>query len=138
MLFQGIAQSRHQSCLLLTSREMPIELDFDEGATSPIRTIKVHGLTSSAGQAMLTDKGLFGSANSWEVFIHYYTGNPLALKIAATTVRNLFGGDLAAFLKEAPVTLHTLNQLLSNQFEHLSLWSAISCSGWRSSGNPCR
>ncbi len=119
-LFQSIAQARHQSCLLLTSREMPLELEVSEGVSTPVRVMKVTGLTSSASQAMLTDKGLFGTADAWDIFVHYYTGNPLALKIAAATVRDLFGGDLTAFLREAPVTLHTLNQLLGNQFDHLS------------------
>lgn len=119
-LFQSIAQSRHHSCLLLTSREMPVELEVSEGKTSAVRVMRVAGLNSSASQAMLHDKGLFGPADAWEVFVHYYTGNPLALKVAASTVRDLFGGDLAAFLREAPVTLHTLHQLLSNQFEHLA------------------
>ena len=119
-LFQSIARSRHKSCLLLTSREMPVELEGSEGMAAPVRVMKVAGLNTPASQAMLTDKGLFGPADAWDVFVHYYTGNPLALKVAAATVRDLFGGDLAAFLREAPVTLHTLNQLLSNQFEHLS------------------
>ncbi len=119
-MFQSIAQTRHQSCLLLTSRERPLELEVIEGLQSPVRVMKVAGLTSSASQALLSDKGLFGPSGAWDVFVHYYTGNPLALKIAAVTVRDLFGGDLAAFLREAPVTLHTLNQLLGNQFEHLS------------------
>ena len=119
-LFQSIAQTRHQSCLLLTSREMPVELEAAEGKQSPVRVMKITGLTSTASQAMLTDKDLFGPADAWDVFVHYYTGNPLALKIAAATVRDVFGGDLAAFLREAPVTLHTLDQLLRNQYEQLS------------------
>ncbi len=119
--FQIMAQARHQSCLILTSREWPAELEMIEGKNSPVRILKVPGLTSAAGQSLLTDRGLVGSSGTWDVFINYYTGNPLALKIAAATVRDLFNGDLAAFLKEAPVTLHTLNQLLSNQFEHLSV-----------------
>lgn len=119
-LFQKIAQTRHKSCLILTSRVRPVELDFIEGKNSPVRLLKVAGLTSTASQSLLTDTGLFGSSGTWEVFVQYYTGNPLALKIAASSVRDLFGGDLAAFLREAPVTLHTLSQLLGNQFEQLS------------------
>ncbi len=118
--FQTVAQARHQSCLILTSREWPAELEMIEGKNSPVRVMKVPGLTSAAGQSLLIDRGLVGSQGTWDVFINYYTGNPLALKIAAATVHDLFNGDLAAFLREAPVTLHTLNQLLSNQFEHLS------------------
>ncbi len=119
-MFQSIAQTRHKSCLILTSRERPVELETIEGKQSPVRWMKVNGLTSSASQALLTDKGLFGPSGAWDVFVHYYSGNPLALKIASSSVRDLFGGDLAAFLREAPVTLHTLNQLLGNQFEHLT------------------
>ncbi|MBL8057235.1 MAG: helix-turn-helix domain-containing protein [Anaerolineales bacterium] len=120
-LFHDIAQTRHQSCLILTSREMPVDPEFLEGRTLPVRAIKLTGLTSAASQALLLDKGLFGPADAWDVFVHYYSGNPLALKIASATVRDLFGGDLPAFLREAPVTLHTLQQLLGNQFEHLSV-----------------
>ena len=97
--FQIMAQARHQSCLILTSREWPAELEMIEGKNSPVRVMKVPGLTSAAGQSLLTDRGLFGSAGTWDVFVNYYTGNPLALKIAAATVRDLFNGDLAAFLK---------------------------------------
>lgn len=120
-LFQNIAQTRHRSCVILTSREMPVDLEVAEGRELPVRVMKLTGLSSAASQALLMDKGLRGPADAWDVFVHYYTGNPLALRIAAATVRELFGGDLAAFLREAPVTLHTLNQLLGNQFEHLSV-----------------
>lgn len=120
-LFQNIAQTRHKSCVILTSRELPVNLEVIEGRELPVRVMKLTGLSSAASQALLTDKGLYGPADAWDVFVHYYTGNPLALKIASATVRDLFGGDLAAFLREAPVTLHTLHQLLGNQFEHLSV-----------------
>ncbi len=82
--------------------------------------MKVAGLTRGASQSLLNEKELFGPVDAWDAFVYYYGGNPLALKIAAAIVRDLFGGDLAAFLKEAPVTLHTLHHLLDNQFEHLS------------------
>ncbi len=41
------------------------------------------------------------------------------LKIVAATVRDLFGGDIAAFLREGPGTLSTLRQLLEQQFARL-------------------
>ena len=118
--FKQVAQTRHQSCLLLTSREIPTELEPIEGSQETVRVMKVTGLTRPASQALLDEKELFGPADAWDAFVYYYGGNPLALKIAAAIVRDLFGGDLGAFLKEAPVTLHTLHQLLDNQFEHLS------------------
>ena len=119
-LFKQVAQTRHQSCLLLTSREIPTELEPIEGAQETVRAMKIAGLTRGASQSLLNEKELFGAADAWDAFVYYYAGNPLALKIAAAIVRDLFGGDLGAFLKEAPVTLHTLHLLLENQFEHLS------------------
>jgi hypothetical protein len=43
-----------------------------------------------------------------------------ALKIAASTVQEVFGGDIAAFLRVGLVILHTVRQLLDYQFERLS------------------
>jgi WD40 repeat protein/transcriptional regulator with XRE-family HTH domain len=120
LLFQQVAQTRHQSCLILTSREIPTELEPYEGAQEMVRVLKVAGLSRNASQALLNEKELFGPTDAWDAFVYYYGGNPLALKIAASIVRDVFGGDLSAFLKEAPVTLHTLHHLLDNQFEHLS------------------
>ncbi len=35
-------------------------------------------------------------------------------------MRDLFGGDIAAFVRESPMTLHTLQQLLEHQFARLT------------------
>lgn len=132
LFFQRMAETTHQSCLLLTSREMLSELEPLEGANAPVRTLKLHGLARVASQALLEDKELFGLPDAWELFVQQNAGNPLALKIAAAAVRNLFGGDLDAYLRDAPVTLHTLNQLLDDQFRRLTpleqnllVWLAI-------------
>ncbi len=123
-LFQQLAQVRHQSCLILTSREIPADLEPFEGPGESVRALKLGGLTRGASQELLAEKELFGPNDAWDAFVYYYGGNPLALKIASSIVRDLFAGDLTAFLKEAPVTLHTLNHLLENQFGHLS---ALEC-----------
>ena len=135
-LFQQVAQTRHQSCLILTGREIPTELEPFEGPHEMVRALKLGGLSRAASQGVLNEKELIGRIDTWDAFVYYYGGNPLALKIAAASVRDLFGGDLAAFLKEAPVTLHTLHHLLDNQFEHLSalesdvlFWLAIEREG---------
>jgi hypothetical protein len=31
--------------------------------------------------------------------VRYYSGNPLALKLVSEPIRELFGGDIAAFLR---------------------------------------
>jgi WD40 repeat protein len=136
MLFQRVAETTHQSCLLLTSREMLSELEPLAGASAVVRGLKVSGLSSAATKELLQDKSLFGTPEIWDKFSLLYSGCPLALKIAAATVQDLFGGDLAAYLRESSVTLFTLRQLLDQQFERLSpleqrvlTWLAIARDG---------
>jgi WD40 repeat protein/transcriptional regulator with XRE-family HTH domain len=120
LLIQRVAETVHQSCLLLTSREMLDELEPLEGTHAAVRTLKLSGLEQVASQELLADKGLFGTPQDWDYFVRQYSGNPLALKIVAATVRDIFGGDIAAFVRESPVTLHTLQQLLEHQFARLT------------------
>ncbi len=120
LLIQHVAETPHQSCLLLTSREMLGELEPLEGMQSPVRALKIFGLGRAASQELLKDKELFGAPEAWNLLVRHYAGNPLALKIAAATVREVFGGNIAAFLREGPVILQTVRQLLDYQFERLS------------------
>jgi hypothetical protein len=55
-------------------------------------------------------------------------GNPLALKIAATTVQTLFSGNIQAFLAQGSIVFSDLWDLLDQQFERLSpLQQQIMC-----------
>ncbi len=119
-LILRIAEMAHQSCLLLTSREMLGELEPLEGLHAHVRKLKLSGLGRVESQQLLRDKELFGEQADWEAIVQHYSGNPLALKIASAAVRELFDGDIAAFLQEGSVILHTLQQLLNHQFERLT------------------
>lgn len=119
-LIQRLAETIHQSCLLLTSREMLTELEPLEGSHSAVQALKLFGLDLSESQHLLSNKGLFGSQEHWEHLVRHYSGNPLALKIAAATIHELFGGDIAAFVREGPVIPHTVQQHLAYQLARLS------------------
>lgn len=56
------------------------------------------GLEVTAGQTILTLKGLSGSEHETRQLVECYRGNPLALKIAATSIRDLHEGNIARFL----------------------------------------
>ena len=120
LLIQRVAETAHQSCLILTSREMLGELEPLEGRQSAVRVLKLFGLERSASQHMLEDKELFGAAQDWDLLVQRYEGNPLALKIAAVTAREVFGGNLATFLREGSVLPRRVRQLLDFQFDRLS------------------
>ncbi len=50
-----------------------------------------------------------------------YAGNPLALKIAATTVKELFSSNITDFLESGTVICSDIFDLLDCQFQRLSI-----------------
>jgi WD40 repeat protein/transcriptional regulator with XRE-family HTH domain len=119
-LFQRIGEAHHQSCLLLTSREKPKEIARMEGNTSPVRSLALAGIEKADGQELLKDKDLFGSDESWATFVQLYSGNPLALKLVSEPIREVFGGDIASFLREEKAVFGEMQDLLDVQFHRLS------------------
>ncbi|WP_431659214.1 WD40 repeat domain-containing protein [Pantanalinema rosaneae] len=120
-LISRVSDERHQSCLLLTSREKPGEILIREGETLPVRSLQLAGLQSAAGEKILHDKGLVKPETACEQLIEHYSGNPLALKIAAATIRSLFSGNIAAFLNQGTVVFGDISELLDQQFNRLSV-----------------
>ena len=132
-LIARISDERHQSCLILTSREKPGGVLIREGDSFPVRTLQIEGLSFFEGQKLLESKGLQESALNCHRLIRHYSGNPLALKIAAATIASVFGGKAAAFLSQKTVIFGDFGELLDQQFSRLSLveqqvmyWLAIS------------
>src|SRR3989442_3758307 len=131
-LIQRLAESAHQSCVLLTSREKPREIEPLEGVRSPVRTLRLVGLDDQATQALLSDKELRGTPAAWQRLVASYAGNPLALKIVAQTILDLFNGDLDHFLQEGELIFNGDRRVLRQQvgrlstLEHLLLtWLAV-------------
>lgn len=119
-LLRSIGQTRHQSCLLLTSREKVRELSTQEGANLPVRSLRVAGLEQSAGQEIIQEKGFSVSTDEGQALVEHYAGNPLALKIVATTIQELFAGNAAQFLEQGTIVFGDISDLLDQQFERLS------------------
>lgn len=115
-----VGEERHQSCLVLTSREKPKEIALLEGKTLPIRSFPLSGLKEAEAQYILKARGFSGAADESGALIHCYAGNPLALKIVATTIQELFDGDVAEFLAQNTAVFGDIRELLDQQFERLS------------------
>jgi WD40 repeat protein/transcriptional regulator with XRE-family HTH domain len=131
-LLRRAAETKHQSCLLLTSREKPNELAPLEGNRTPVRSLHLGQLDAGACELLLQEKEVTGSAAECERLIERYGGNPLALKIVVPTIADLFGGEIAAFLEQGELIFGSVRYLLQEQFARLSaveesimLWLAI-------------
>jgi hypothetical protein len=120
-IFKQVGELRHQSCLVLTSREKPKIIAILEGETLSIRSMQLSGLSFGHAKALLHSKGSFwGSTQDWQTLIQFYDGNPLALKIVGTTIQNLFNGDISKFLAQNITVFGDIEKLIMQQFALLS------------------
>jgi WD40 repeat protein len=122
-LIKYIGEEAHQSCLLLVGREKLNEVALMEGNKLFVKSRSLSGLDEKDAQKIIHVKGFhifdegFGEAKqgkltassdndsippehiqAWNKLIEHYDGNPLAIKLAATAVYELFNGDIISFL----------------------------------------
>ena len=119
-LLQQIGEGVHQSCLILTSREKPGEIAALEGEYLPVRSHALPGLKATDSQALFAAKGLSGSTDDHQQLIEHYRGNPLALKIVATAIRDVFGGSIHEFLQDKTIIFNGIRRLLQQQCDRIS------------------
>jgi ubiquitin-protein ligase len=121
-LFRRVAESQHQSCLILTSREQPQEFTLLEGAK--VRSLFLKGLDTNSGRSIFEEKGKFSGADAeWDFLINHYAGNPQLLKVIASTVQEFFGSDislLVAQIQSDRWVFEGVRQLLDEHFARLS------------------
>ena len=120
-LFKQLGERAHQSCVLLTSREKPQEVAALEGENLPVRSWQLTGLSAIAALELVRTKSFFcGTDADWQKLIQHYTGNPLALKIIATTIQELFDGNIAEFFAHGSTVFGSIYDLINQQFHRLS------------------
>lgn len=120
-LFRRVGEASHQSCLILTTREKPKEIAALEGGSLAVRSLPMMGLNLVEGQEIFrTQNYFFGSESDWQILIHRYAGNPLALRIVATTIRELFNSNLSEFLAQGTTVFGDIRDLLDQHFRRLS------------------
>jgi len=120
-LLRRLAETQHQSCLLLTSREKPVDLRPLEGKDSPVHSLRLGRLDAAACQQIIEEKGAVGSQREQQQLIEAYSGNPLALKLVGETIVDLFGGEIGQFLGSETLIFGSITDLLDEQFARLTV-----------------
>ncbi|MEM7555915.1 MAG: NB-ARC domain-containing protein [Cyanobacteria bacterium P01_A01_bin.84] len=120
-LLRCVGDTRHQSCVLVTSREIPKGFSARKGDNLPVRSLVLQGLNNQDAGLILAQKGLSPSVTEINSLVECYSGNPLALKISATTIEELFAGDVTDFLQEGTIICRDIFNLLDQQFQRLSI-----------------
>ena len=123
-LLRCVAETAHQSCLIVTSREKPKGLAAFEGKTLLVRSLQLRGLPELDGKALFKRKGEFKATEpEWQALIERYAGNPLALKIVASSIRDFFDGDISQFLaiaQQGGFMFDDIRDLLDQHFHRLT------------------
>lgn len=120
LLLRRVGEMQHQSCIILTSREKPKEIDAMESRVDGVCSFQLSGLNLKEGCDLLKDQDIFGKDENWKELIEKYSGNPLALKQVAASIKNLFSGDISLFLEENITAFGDISSLLDDQFNRLS------------------
>jgi WD40 repeat protein len=118
-MLRRIGDELHNSCTILTSREKPGGMSSNEGPGLPVRSFLLNGLRSE-GSEIFRVKGLSGSEEQWQSLIQHYGGNPLALKIVATRIREQYNSDVSAFWADRHSVFGDIRDLIEQQFNRLT------------------
>ncbi len=132
--FQRIATSTHQSCLILTSRELPRDLArLAETDKLQTRTMTLSGLSSKNFQEVLSNRNIQGSPDQWHVLTQRTAGNPLAMIAESGTIIKHYGGEIGSFLSQVQTNSGEINLILLEHYARLEaveqmvmIWLAVS------------
>lgn len=119
-LLRRLSEGRHQSCLLLTSREKPSASTLLDEKNLPVRSLQIQGLSFQDSCQLLQGLGLGDSQPDLENFWRYYSGNPFYLRVAARTILDLFDGNPQAFLAQKSPIYGAIRNLINQHYQRLS------------------
>lgn len=119
LFFRRLTEELSESCVLLTSRVFPDQLESLIAAELPIDFLRIEGLEVNAALQLLSSKGLTDKEKCNKL-IKTYRGNPTELKAVANRIHHFFASSAEKFF-ENPTTLvsdqfqEMLNQVFSQQ-----------------------
>lgn len=120
-IFKKIATISHNSCLILTSREIPKNLHQLEGQERFVRFCRIEPLNAD------DVKNIFGKishfsineVDDWETLVDSYSGNPLLLELAAHHILEIFQGNISKFLASES-SFSDVKEVLGWYFDRIS------------------
>ena len=115
-LLKQVGEQPHQSCVVVTSQESHRDIRRLE-ATHLAKPLTLRGLQPDEAKDVV--KNVMVDKQQWRRFVQIYRGNPLMLKMAAMTIRDILNGDLGRFLKGPSIVPDIIN-LINEQYERLS------------------
>ncbi len=120
-MFRRLSSTSHQSTIVITSQERPQGISELEGRESSVHSIQLGGLSTIAIQEILSKKGLIGSSEEFNLLSELYQSNPRFLKLVASSIKELFAGNITDFLDSGTVVVAGIRHHLDWQYARLSI-----------------
>jgi WD40 repeat protein len=118
-IFERVGEESHQSCILLTGRELPAHFAALQARQPSVRIELVEAMEPEACRSVVRSVGVVCGDEQGDVLCDRYGGNPLSLKLIATTIRDVFSGQVESFLTAGTPLLGSMRQVLDEQFARL-------------------
>lgn len=116
-LFQAIAESEHQSHLILISQEQSSEMHCLDEEVYPVKSLELSGIDDTQ---ILINKGL-QDEDRWKELIEIYEGSPAYIQDIATLIKDVFEGKVSDLLMETRVLITTnMRYYFKQLFDRLS------------------
>lgn len=119
-LLRRMAESEHQSCLLIISREELPEFTHLTRKTSMVRMLALQGLTTADSVAMLRSHGFTVEERLLVDLAQQYAGLPIALTGLSAMHQHIPSSQLPALLLRDLPLFDELYKLCAQQFTRLS------------------
>lgn len=109
LFFRRFIEELDKSCLLLTSRFLPGEIENMIEAERPVELLKIEGLDTDTAIKFLSAQGLMEQEKCNDL-IETYRGNPSELKAVVNRINHFFAGSTEKFFQNQTT-------LVSSKFE---------------------
>ena len=117
-LSERMAHGHHQSCLLITSRRC-LRVSAIGGRHLHIRHLSLVGLSPEQGTELLDERKVKGPG-CFTFPRHSLLWQPIGVKAVASTVNDLYAGDIEPFLTSGALVFDDIRSVLDQQFARLS------------------
>lgn len=121
--FSYLSTVIHQSSIILISSRR-----LNTVTSIKSQSFSIDGLSLKAVAMMFRDRGITVSDRALTELTKFYAAHPLSLHLAATTIKDIFDGDVKEFLAQKIAVFSEIEKVLNKQFEQLS--SEISILYW--------
>lgn len=119
---QKLYISQHQSSVVIVSRKQPVFFAQEDGSQK-VYSLDLEGLSETAIEQFLVDHKVvnqpFVEKSTLKRLRDLSSGHPLLLKLSFSRIKNLFGGNIEAFLDTGSLVYGGLKSILDEGFADL-------------------